>query len=141
MVSSFWDSLRVARVATVSYTHLDVSKRQRNYNITAKKQGGNLVFLRKIVPGAADDSYGIEVAKLAGLPESIIAKAKGYLKDLEKGGAGAVPQGERAPDDQISLADVGADQIRKTLLSADLNSLTPIEAMNLLYELQRKARS
>ena len=113
----------------------------RNYNITAKKQGGNLVFLRKIVPGAADDSYGIEVAKLAGLPESIIAKAKGYLKDLEKGGAGAVPQGERAPDDQISLADVGADQIRKMLLSADLNSLTPIEAMNLLYELQRKARS
>ncbi len=113
----------------------------RNYNITAKKQGGNLVFLRKIVPGAADDSYGIEVAKLAGLPESVIAKAKGYLKDLEKGGAGAVPKGERAPDDQISLADVGADQIRKMLLSADLNSLTPIEAMNLLYELQRKARS
>ena len=113
----------------------------RNYNITAKKQGGNLVFLRKIVPGAADDSYGIEVAKLAGLPESVIAKAKGYLKDLEKSGAGAVPQGERAPDDQISLADVGADQIRKMLLSADLNSLTPIEAMNLLYELQRKARS
>ena len=113
----------------------------RNYNITAKKQGGNLVFLRMIVPGAADDSYGIEVAKLAGLPESVIAKAKGYLKDLEKSGAGAVPQGERAPDDQISLADVGADQIRKMLLSADLNSLTPIEAMNLLYELQRKARS
>ena len=113
----------------------------RNYNITAKKQGGNLVFLRKIVPGAADDSYGIEVAKLAGLPESIIAKAKGYLKELERSGAGAVPRGENAPDDQISLADVGADQIRKMLLSTDLNSLTPIEAMNLLYELQRKARS
>ena len=113
----------------------------RNYNITAKKQGGNLVFLRKIVPGAADDSYGIEVAKLAGLPESIIAKAKGYLKDLEKSGAGAVPKGESAPDDQMSLADLGADQIRKMLLSTDLNSLTPIEAMNLLYELQRKAKS
>ena len=113
----------------------------RNYNITAKKQGGNLVFLRKIVPGAADDSYGIEVAKLAGLPESIIAKAKGYLKELEKSGAGAVPKGESGPDDQISLADIGADQVRKMLLSTDLNSLTPIEAMNLLYELQRKARS
>ena len=113
----------------------------RNYNITAKKQGGNLVFLRKIVPGAADDSYGIEVAKLAGLPESIIAKAKGYLKELEKSGAGAVPKGESAQDDQMSLADLGADQIRKMLLSTDLNSLTPIEAMNLLYELQRKARS
>ncbi len=113
----------------------------RNYNITAKKQGGNLVFLRKIVPGAADDSYGIEVAKVAGLPESIIAKAKGYLKELEKSGAGAVPKGESAQDDQMSLADLGVDQIRKMLLSTDLNSLTPIEAMNLLYELQRKARS
>ena len=113
----------------------------RNYNITAKKQGGNLVFLRKIVPGAADDSYGIEVAKLAGLPEAVIAKAKGYLKELEDSGARAVPKAEAAADDQISLTDVGADQIRKTLLSTDLNSLTPIEAMNLLFELQRKARS
>ena len=113
----------------------------RNYNITARKQGGNLVFLRKIVPGAADDSYGIEVAKLAGLPEAVIAKAKGYLKELEESGARAVPKAEAAADDQISLTDVGADQIRKTLLSTDLNSLTPIEAMNLLFELQRKARS
>ena len=55
----------------------------RNYSISAKKQGGNLVFLRKIVRGAADDSYGIEVAKLAGLPEAVISKAKGYLKELE----------------------------------------------------------
>ena len=83
----------------------------RNYNITAKKQKGELVFLRKIVRGAADDSYGIEVAKLAGLPEGVIQKAKGYLKELETEGI------------------------------LDLNTLTPIEAMNLLYELQRKARA
>ncbi len=112
----------------------------RNYNITAKKQGGNLVFLRKRVPGAADDSYGIEVAKLAGLPEAIITKAKGYLKELESSGVG--PKAQAAPEkEQISLADIGADEVRKTLLSTDLNSLTPLEAMNLLYELQRKARS
>lgn len=98
------------------------------------------MFLRKIVPGAADDSYGIEVAKLAGLPEAVIAKAKGYLKELENSGAQPAPRAAAA-DDQISLADVGADQVRKTLLSTDLNSLTPIEAMNLLFELQRKARS
>ena len=58
----------------------------RNYSISAKKQGGELVFLRKIMPGAADDSYGIEVAKLAGLPEAVIQKAKGYLKELEHEG-------------------------------------------------------
>ena len=71
----------------------------------------------------------------------MIAKAKGYLKELEDSGAKAVPRAAAVNDDQISLADVGADQVRKTLLSTDLNSLTPIEAMNLLYELQRKARS
>ncbi len=113
----------------------------RNYNITAKKQGGQLVFLRKIVRGAADDSYGIEVAKLAGLPEAVIGKAKGYLKELEREGVDALPRaGYRDADDQISFADVGADEVRQRLCAVDLNTLTPIEAMNLLYELQRKAK-
>ena len=111
----------------------------RNYNITAKKQGGTLLFLRKIVAGAADDSYGIEVAKLAGLPESIITKAKSYLRELESGSAApasAAPQ----EDDQLSLTDVGGSQIAEELRTMDLNTITPIEAMNLLFELQKKAR-
>ncbi len=113
----------------------------KNYNITAKKQGGTLVFLRKIVPGAADDSYGIEVAKLAGLPDAIITKAKGYLKELESGGTAALAPAHGADnDDQLTLADLGADEVRETLRTTDLNTLTPIEAMNLLFELQRKAR-
>ena len=112
----------------------------RNYNITAKKQGGNLVFLRKIMPGSADDSYGIEVAKLAGLPDAVISKAKGYLKELESSGPAPIATGEKRADDQISFADVGADEVRKILLKTEINSLTPLEAMNLLLELQRKAR-
>jgi DNA mismatch repair protein MutS len=113
----------------------------RNYNITAKKQGGTLVFLRKIVPGAADDSYGIEVAKLAGLPEGIIGKAKGYLKELNDGGAAAISSGApKEKQGQISLSDVGGDEVRDILCATDLNTITPIEAMNLLFELQRKAR-
>ena len=112
----------------------------RNYNITAKKQGGTLVFLRKIVRGAADDSYGIEVAKLAGLPDSVISKAKGYLKELESSGIGPAVT-PKAADDQISLADVGADEVRDILLRTDVNTLTPLEAMNLLFELQKKARA
>ena len=112
----------------------------RNYNITAKKQGGNLVFLRKIVPGAADDSYGIEVAKLAGLPEGIISKAKGYLKELEESGTAPVITGERESDDQISFADVGTDEVRELLRTTDINTLTPIEAMNMLFDLQKRAR-
>ena len=111
----------------------------RNYNITAKKQGGTLVFLRKIMPGAADESYGIEVAKLAGLPDGVIGKAKGYLKELSENGA-SVPV-SAAPDDQISLADVGADEVGRILRQTDLNTLTPLEAMTLLFELQKKARA
>ena len=112
----------------------------RNYNITAKKQKGELVFLRKIVRGAADDSYGIEVAKLAGLPEGVIQKAKGYLKELEADGVPR-PVFSFEEDDQLSLADLAADELRQTLRDLELNTLTPIEAMNLLYELQRKARA
>ena len=112
----------------------------KNYNITAKKQGGTLVFLRKIVRGAADDSYGIEVAKLAGLPDAIITKAKGYLRELESTGTSAPAVHAAADDGQISLADVGADEVREILRATDLNTLTPIEAMNLLFELQKKAR-
>jgi len=109
----------------------------RNYNITAKKQGGRLIFLRKIVPGAADDSYGIEVAKLAGVPDSVIAKAKTYLRELER--AGAAPEVEKAErDDQISLMDVGADEVRDTLRRLDPNNMTPVEAMLALMELKKK---
>jgi DNA mismatch repair protein MutS len=110
----------------------------KNYNITAKKQGGKLLFLRKIVPGAADDSYGIEVAKLAGVPEGIISKAKTYLRELEEGGA-AVAQAPKPRDDgQISLVDMGAGEVAGILAQTDLNTITPIEAMNLLYELKKK---
>ena len=117
----------------------------RNYNITAKKQNGKLIFLRKIVPGAADDSYGIEVAKLAGVPDSVIDRAKHCLDELiENRGITALPEDHvhaAAADSlsQISFADLQADEIRETLRKTDLNTLTPLEALNLLYTLQRKA--
>ena len=113
----------------------------RNYNITAKKQGGTLLFLRKIVRGAADDSYGIEVAKLAGLPESVVTKAKGYLKSLETEKPVSAPAVQAAPEtDQVSLMDVGGSEIARELAALDLNTLTPIEALNTLYQLQKKAK-
>ena len=116
----------------------------RNYNITAKKQNGKLIFLRKIVPGAADDSYGIEVAKLAGVPDSVIDRAKHCLEELiENRGIAAEPElrtnNWEDPLNQISFADMQADEIRETLRKTDLNTLTPLEALNLLYTLQRKA--
>ena len=108
-----------------------------NYNITAKKQGGKLIFLRKIVRGAADDSYGIEVAKLAGVPDGIIARAKAYLGELEASGA-ALRVEKPDADDQISLADVGADEVRQRLRALDINGITPLEALGILAELKQK---
>ncbi|MCC8090356.1 MAG: DNA mismatch repair protein MutS [Oscillospiraceae bacterium] len=108
-----------------------------NYNITAKKQGGNLIFLRKIVRGCADDSYGIEVARLAGVPESIVSRARSYLRELEAAGA-ELDVTPAAPSEQISLTDMGADEVRDTLQRIDIDRMTPLEALTLLGELKRK---
>ena len=113
----------------------------RNYNISAKKRGGDVIFLRKIVPGGADDSYGIEVAGLAGVPESVIRRAKAVLKSYVEQGTAPVRSGkdrEPAPaDEQLSLGDMGASRIADKLRATDVNTLTPIEALNLLYHLQQ----
>ena len=114
----------------------------RNYNISAKKQGDRLVFLRKIVRGAADDSYGIEVAKLAGIPDTVINKAKQHLKNITESLGKPAPAAKNRDDadGQISFEDVGTDEVKETLINTDLNTLTPLEAMNLLYSLQQKVR-
>ena len=111
----------------------------KNYSITARKQGGGVIFLRKIVPGAADESYGVEVAKLAGVPDSVVNRARVCLDELNR--AAARPAAEKAaePDDgQLSFGQSAADEVLDALRSARLDTLSPIEAMNLLYELQRK---
>ena len=119
---------------TVMETLLDGVK---NYNIAVKKRGDDITFLRRIVPGGADDSYGIEVAKLAGIPNSIISRAKEILSELESGKTETVREVKPAQDDmQLSLMSVANSPVVDKLESIDLNTLTPIEAMNLLYELK-----
>lgn len=110
----------------------------KNYNISAKKRGDDLIFLRKIVPGGADDSYGIEVAHLAGVPDSVIKRAKTVLAELE---SGADPRPAEKPSDspQFSMDAIGGGEIAETLRNTDLNTVTPLEAMNLLFELKKKA--
>ena len=110
----------------------------KNYNIAVKKRGDQMIFLRKIVPGATDDSYGIEVAKLAGLPSSVITRAREILAELEKD-AGVVhtPEPQPEAEDQVSMADLSAQQIRAALENITVETLTPIEAMNELYKLKK----
>ena len=110
----------------------------KNYNISAKKRGSDIIFLRKIVPGGADDSYGIEVAGLAGVPDSVIRRAKTVLKSLESQ-SGPHRSGESpAETDQLSLLDMGGGEIAAILNNTDLNTVTPLEALNMLYELKKK---
>ena len=110
----------------------------KNYNIAVKKRGEQMIFLRKIVPGATDDSYGIEVAKLAGLPSAVITRAREILAELESDTPptpGVKPP--KQEDDQVSMLDLTAQQVADTLRTINVETLTPIEAMNQLYKLRK----
>ncbi len=110
----------------------------KNYNIAVKKRGDQMIFLRKIVPGATDDSYGIEVARLAGIPNVVISRAREILAELEsEGGKIAVPAALPEPEDQVSMLDLTGQQIIAALSGITVETLTPIEAMNELYKLKK----
>ncbi len=111
-----------------------------NYNIAARKTGDSITFLRKIVRGATDDSYGIEVAKLAGIPSEVIRRARQILKELSSTDA-AVPQKKKGAEegDNVTFDDYRANDVRQKLLNTDVNLLTPLEALNLIHELKKLA--
>ena len=110
----------------------------KNFNIAVKARGEDIVFLRKIIPGGADRSYGIEVAKLAGLPESVVRRARAVLKELEES-SGHRPQLLAAPQqDQVSLEALGETEVIDRLRRTQPDTLSPMEALNLLYELKQK---
>ncbi|NLG52881.1 MAG: DNA mismatch repair protein MutS, partial [Clostridiales bacterium] len=107
----------------------------KNYNIAVKKRGFDITFLRKIVRGCADDSYGIEVGKLAGLPEPVIRRAKEILSDLEAGAG--VP---RTTDKYIRGPEKTNSAIIEELSKIDANTLSPLEALSVLHSLSLRAR-
>ena len=112
----------------------------KNYNIAARKRGDEITFLRRIVSGPADDSYGIEVAKLSGIPDSVIERAKEILKACEEDGIVTYKSVENT-DMQMPLEMQGASEILKELKNIDVNTLTPIESMQILFEICNKAKS
>ena len=110
-----------------------------NYNIAAKKKGDDIIFLRKIIKGSADDSYGIEVAKLAGIPAEIIKKAKDILLKIESE-APTERKTERVQESfsaNVSFEDMINSKIADTVRAVDINTLTPIEALNFIFELKK----
>ena len=124
-----------------------------NYNIAVKKHGDDIIFLRKIVRGGADDSYGIAVAKLAGIPAPVVKRANEILKELESGSLATVQtnsladQIEQAPL-QIALGAPPVETVEQPehpalelLRQIDPDELTPKKAMDYLYELKQLLKS
>ncbi|MDP6494791.1 MAG: DNA mismatch repair protein MutS, partial [Dehalococcoidia bacterium] len=118
--------------------------RVKNLNVAVTEEGGQVVFLRKIVPGGADRSYGIHVAQLAGLPRAVIHRASEVLADLEGDHQLRIPSSPHkrfggAPSGQMPLLTYRPG-LMEEVIELDIDSMTPIEAINKLYELQEKAR-
>ncbi|MGB9977591.1 DNA mismatch repair protein MutS [Thermovenabulum sp.] len=157
--TSTYDGLSIAW-AVVEYIHKNVKAKTlfathyheitklkelfgiKNYKVTVKEKGDEILFLRKIIPGEADKSYGIEVAKLAGLPKSLIKRASELLKNLEKG----LPEKSYVnniglsenenEDSQLDLEKIKNETIIQKLRDIDINTMTPLEALNFLYKLK-----
>lgn len=119
----------------------------KNYNTSVKKRGDDITFLRRIVKGAADGSYGVEVAKLAGIPKTVVENAKVILKSLEEqqrvnlGVAPKVVETEEPEELQLSFSTSGKESFIEKVKNIDVNTLTPIEALTKLFELQKEAEN
>ena len=113
----------------------------KNYHVSVKETGGGIVFLRKVEPGAADRSYGIEVAKLAGLPNEVIERAREVLAEHESAEqqvTGHLSPGAEPPPAQLTIFTPLSQPVLEKLRDVDLNRLTPLEALNLLAELKKE---
>lgn len=118
--------------------------RIKNFNVSVREVDGRVVFLRKLVPGGSEHSFGIHVARLAGMPRSIVERAEVILRELERNNSGGVSTptpGEAVPADGVQLSffqldDPVLSQIRDELLHLDVNRLTPLDALNKLNEIK-----
>jgi DNA mismatch repair protein MutS len=113
----------------------------KNYHVSVKETGGGIVFLRKVEPGAADRSYGIEVAKLAGLPNEVVERAREVLVQhefAEQQATAHLSPGASPPAAQLTIFTPLSQPVLEKLRDVDLNRLTPLEALNLLAELKKE---
>ena len=131
------------RVSRKLLTHFGIQKPMVSYHkFSGTKRGEDIVFLRRIIPGGVDESYGIEVSKLAGIPRWVIDRAYEVLSSLEEGrevSRAKVHTRAKAPEggEQLFFIDEKGEAIKKRLRQADPNTLTPLEALNLIYELKK----
>jgi DNA mismatch repair protein MutS len=112
-----------------------------NFSVAVREVGDDIVFLRRLVPGGADRSYGVEVARLAGLPESVVERAREILRELETAAAPASAQPRPEPVVQLGLFGPPVHPAVEKLRGIDANRITPLQALTLLAELAEAARN
>ena len=110
----------------------------KNYSVAVKERGKDIVFLRRIIPGGTDRSYGVHVARLAGLPKKVLDRAEEFLQEYDRERPQTAPV--VAADTGLGMGSLFTSAITEQLLNIDVMSMTPIEAMNMLYKLQDEAR-
>jgi len=139
------DRGRGAKVLFATHYHeltalADRLARVRNFHVAVKEWNDEIIFLHKVGPGGTDRSYGIQVARLAGLPKAVIARAREILAELSQNPGAHVP-GQPAPTPQLGLFPPTAHPVLKELGGLDVASLTPLEALNLLAEWQQRLKA
>ena len=116
--------------------------RVRNYHVAVKEWNDEIIFLHKVRPGGTDRSYGIQVARLAGLPPAVISRARKILAELESHPASIASIAPGAPPQaQLGLFPHATDPLLKELAALDVSSLTPLQALNLLAEWQQRLKA
>ncbi len=116
----------------------DELKGVNNFSVAVKRRGEDIIFLRKIVKGAADESYGIEVARLAGVPQKVTHRAAEILRQLEQQGGQLSPREKPAePASQVSFGNLNHEEIIHRLEQVDINSMSPMDCMNLVHDLTK----
>ncbi len=150
-VAEYLQQVGAKTLFATHYHHLnDMADRLpgvKNYRAAVKEDGHHVVWLRKIIPGGTDRSYGVQVARLAGLPEGVIQRAREVLADLEAGSNGVnggLPTRETKVSEsrrtlQLELFDTAPNPVVEELKRLDLTTMTPIEALTVLYQLQKRA--
>ncbi|MCK5558378.1 MAG: DNA mismatch repair protein MutS, partial [Candidatus Hydrogenedentes bacterium] len=115
-------------------------RRAKNLNVAVREWGGKVIFLYRVVDGGVDHSYGVQVARLAGLPQSVLDRARSVLESLE-GGAFAPALGRSIPAQQLPLfAEQGESAVEGELKKVDLDRMSPRDALDFLYHLKRLSR-
>ena len=117
----------------------DILPRTRNYNVAVSEEGEEIIFLHRVIPGGADQSYGVHVAQIAGMPRPVVERARELLADLERQGSNFRLPTKEKPTAQLSFIDDAPNPALQALQKLEVDNLSPLEALTKLYELKRLA--